>query len=547
MLFARCMSWLVLLSLISATHAFDVTMRWNEVHQKITGFGAGSGCPDCHHYGGSGTTYGNTAADIYKLPEPTRTRCVDLLFDSTKGIGLNVNRMGLSWTLEDPNGTWHWKENVYDTAEIWLAKESLKRNSKFLNYCCPWTPPFWMKETQSLCCAPLASQYYQRYADYFSHFVRDMRDKEGVTMMAASVQNEPQHGGASYGGCVWSGEQIRNFVKNNLGPTFKRDGLDKATTIMIAESNYGESQYVDPTVNDPAALAYVGILGWHQYNDGGFARPAGKESWSTEQSHGGWSSFGDVGWGEALWQNGALYDAIVNKDANVWQYYIFTGWGNGAMFASNGTTIDTTAKKFWWLGHYSKFVRPGWVRIGTSVKTVGDGAKLAAFKNPANGKFAIVIANTGISAPGNSITVTCEGFTPTKVSAWLTTGDQNTNMAGPTNVPIVNGKFTYLTPNVSIATLVGETAAVGADRAIATQTPARMTAARVPSGLRVTMDRPAAGLAELLDSRGRMVAQWRIDAVREQTLRLSQPLAGGVHFIRMMSDGQAPMRTTVLN
>jgi len=77
---------------------------------------------------------------------------------------------------------------------------------------------------------------------------------------------------------------------------------------------------------------------------------------------------------------------------------------------------------------------------------------------------------------------------------------------------------------------------VGADRAIAAQTTARMTAARVPYGLRVIMDRPAAGLAELLDSRGRIVAQWTIDAAREQTLRLSHPLGSGVHFIRIISD-----------
>jgi glucuronoarabinoxylan endo-1,4-beta-xylanase len=547
MMALRFVNWLFLLSFVSATCAYDVTVNWNDVHQKITGFGGGTGCPDCG--GGNASHYGNSGLAIFNLPEPARTRLLDLMFDSTKGIGLNCFRFGMSWLLEDQStGAWHFNQNVYDSSEIWVAREALKRNSKMMIWSAPWTPPLWMKTQQSMGGGELQSQYYQRYADYTAHFVRDMRDKAGIPLMAVSVQNEPQFGSAGYGGCSWTGAQIRDFVKNNLGPTLKRDSLDKTTTIMIAESNYGESQYVDPTVNDPAALAYVGILGWHQYNDGGFARPAGKESWSTEQSHGGWSGFGDVGWTEGLWQNGALYDAIVNKDANCWVYYIFSGWGNGSLFASNGTTIDSTAKKIWWLGHYSKFVRPGWVRIGTSVKTVGDGAKLAAFKDPKSGKFAIVVANTGISAPGNSITVTCEGFTPKKVSAWLTPGDQNPHMVGPTDVPIVNGKFTYLTPNVSIATLVGETGAVGTERAIAAQPPVRMTAARVPSGLRVIMDRPAAGLAELLDSRGRMVARWRVDAVREQTLRLSQPLAGGVHFIRVMSDGgEALMRTTMLN
>jgi glucuronoarabinoxylan endo-1,4-beta-xylanase len=351
------------------------------------------------------------------------------------------------------------------------------------------------------------------------------------------VQNEPQFGVASYGGCGYTGEQIRTFVRDYLGPAFKRDGLDKTTTIMIAESNYGETQFVTPTLNDPAALAYVGILGWHQYNDGTTPTTvAGTESWATETAHGPWGgATTDLSWGEALWRHSQLFDAVVNKNASSWSYYKFVSGGvSGLLYVYNNDYA--TSKGFWWIAHYSKFVRPGWMRIGTSATIIGGGAKIAAFKDPASGRFVIIVGNEGTSKPGPSITVTCDGFTPRKVSAYLTPGeDQNVNMQGPTDVPIANGKFSYTVPNVSIATLVGETQAVGADRAIAAQTTARMTAARVPSGLRVTMDRPAAGLAELLDSRGRMIARWNIDAVREQTLHLSNPLGSGVHFIRVIS------------
>ena len=156
-----------------------------------------------------------------------------------------------------------------------------------------------------------------------------------------------------------------------------------------------------------------------------------------------------------------------------------------------------------------------------------------------SGRFAFVIANEGISKPGPTITVTCDGFAPRKVSAYLTPGeDQAVHLQGPTDVPIVNGKFTYTVPNVSIATLVGETQAVGTERAIATQTPVRMHAMRVPLGLRVVMDQPVRGRAELLDSRGRMVAQWDIAAVAQQTLRLSRPLSNGVHMLRVRDNGE---------
>jgi glucuronoarabinoxylan endo-1,4-beta-xylanase len=541
------MSWLFLLSLFSATFSYDVTVRWNEVHQKMSGFGAGTGCPDCG--GGNATQYGNSAMTLYNMPEPKRSEVLDLLFDTTKGIGLNCFRMGESWLLENAAGTWTWSPSAYEQGEIWVAKEARKRNATIKFWSAPWTPPLWMKTQQAMGGGELQTQYYQRYADYKSHFVRDMRDKEGITMMANSVQNEPQFGVASYGGCGYTGEQIRTFVRDYLGPTFKRDGLDKTTTIMIAESNYGETQFVTPTLNDAAALAYVGILGWHQYNDGTTPTTvAGAESWATEIAHGPWGgATTDLSWPEALWRHSQLFDAVVNKNAGSWSYYKFVSGGvSGLLYVYNNDYA--TGKGFWWIAHYSKFVRPGWVRIGTSVTIVGGGAKIAAFKDPASGRFAVVVGNEGTSKPGPAITVTCDGFTPRKVSAYLTPGeDQNVNMQGPTDVPIANGKFSYTVPNVSIVTLVGETQAVGAERALVAQMPARIYAMRVPSGLQVIMDHPAAGRAELLDSRGRMAAQWKIFAAREQTLRLSRPLEGGLHIIKVIPYGREGAVATFMN
>jgi O-glycosyl hydrolase len=135
MMALRFVNWLFLLSFVSATCAYDVTVNWNDVHQKITGFGGGTGCPDCG--GGNASHYGNSGLAIFNLPEPARTRLLDLMFDSTKGIGLNANRMGMSWLLEDQNGAWKWGQGQYEAAEFWVAREMLKRNSKSLIYAAP--------------------------------------------------------------------------------------------------------------------------------------------------------------------------------------------------------------------------------------------------------------------------------------------------------------------------------------------------------------------------------------------------------------------------
>jgi len=478
---------------------------------------------------------------------------MDLLFDSTKGAGLNCFRMGESWLLEDQNGTWHWKQSVYDTGEIWVAKEAKKRNPAVAFWSAPWTPPLWMKTVPAMGNGVLQTQYYQRYADYKSRFIRDMRDKEGIAMMANSVQNEPHACCHGYGSCYYSPENIRDFVRTNLGPTLKRDGLT-STTIMIPESNYPQPEWAQATLNDTAASKYAGIFGWHQYADGNkppLLNVPGKESWATEVSNlgGPWNGYGDTTWFGALFVHDQIFDAMANKDANAWLYYLFAGDGMGGILALSGNgNYSPSAKRLWWVAHYSKFVKPGWVRIGTSVKQVGDGAKITAFKDPASGRFAIVVGNHGYSSPGNSITVTCDGFTPLKVSAYLTPGEnQNAHLQGPTDVPIVNGKFTYLVPNVSIATLVGETQAVGVERVIARHSPAHSYAMRVACGLRLIMDQAAPGEAELIDSQGRIRGRWILAANETQTLQTAYPIGVGVHFLRVRPLAGARTRTLVLH
>jgi len=370
---ARLTSFALIVSITCGAYAYDVTVRWNEVHQKISGFGAGNGCGGAYSNLNPGTGEG---WNIRRLPEPARTECLNLLFDSTKGIGLNCFRFGESWELEDPDGTWHWGAGR-GPQEVWIAKEALKRNSNMKFWSAPWTPPLWMKTEQTVGGGALQRQYYQRYADYKCRFIREMKEKEGIQMMGNSLQNEP-HFNPSYGGCNYTPENIRDFVRDYFGPTLVREGLADVK-IMIPESNEAQPQWAQAAMNDPEAAKYVGILAWHQYNDGNqpyFGTVEGKETWFTEVGHDPWGGMGYTGWNEALWVHNQLYGAIVNNDANSWSYYQFAGDGNGGLAAVDGANFDVTAKDVWWVGHYSKFVRPGWVRIGTSVKRVGDGAML---------------------------------------------------------------------------------------------------------------------------------------------------------------------------
>jgi len=451
----------VLLAFAGILDAFDVTVRWNELLQRISGFGAGTACPTCA--GGGAAFYDNDAMHIYSLSEPARTDLLDLLFDTTKGIGLSNFRMGESWMLEDPDGTWHWARGSGEQQEIWVAKEAQKRNPNIKFWSAPWTPPLWMKTVQTMGGGSLQTQYYQRYADYKSRLIRDMRDKEGINLVASSVQNEP-HFNPNYGGCYYSGANLRDFVKNNLGPTFVRDGV--AAKIMIAETNWNQPAWVDVSMADSIARDYVGIAGFHTYETDVLPYPKaaqyGKEVWMTEASGAPWGGIGDLTMTQAMPYVQQLHKCMSVARTNAWVYYEFAGGGNPPVRLNGGSYL--VAKLLYCLGNYSKFVKLGWRMIGaTNYAPDSLFVGTTAYRDSTSGKFAIIATNWDKIGP-HDISFTLQGFRTAKVTPWLT-DDNAHSISQQADIPVTGGLFTATLPALSITTFTGAAVPIAASDA----------------------------------------------------------------------------------
>ena len=76
-------------------------------------------------------------------------------------------------------------------------------------------------------------------------------------LYALSIQNEPDWD-PTCEGCVWTGTQMRDFLKNNGA------GMG-STPVIMPESFHFDFALSDPTLNDPAAAARVSIVGGHPY------------------------------------------------------------------------------------------------------------------------------------------------------------------------------------------------------------------------------------------------------------------------------------------
>ena len=88
----------------------------------------------------------------------------------------------------------------------------------------PWSPPAGMKDNNDILQGGhLKKDYYQSWANHFTKFVKAY-EKEGMPIWAISIQNEPM-AKQRWESCIYTSEEERDFLKNNLGPTMEKAGL----------------------------------------------------------------------------------------------------------------------------------------------------------------------------------------------------------------------------------------------------------------------------------------------------------------------------------
>jgi glucuronoarabinoxylan endo-1,4-beta-xylanase len=263
------------------------------------------------------------------------------------------------------------------------------------------------------------------------------------------VQNEPDFS-AGYSSMLYTSAEMVSFLKV-LGPKLK--ALSPAPQILLPSvSNWDNGQsYLDAVIADSTAASYFDIASTHQYS-GTVARFSGigtRSVWQTEMSY--FSAF-DATMTNALVMAADIHSAITTGNVTAWLYWWLIGQNlDNEGLIGNGTSsgADTTVtKRLYALGNWSKFVRPGYVRIGTT-GTVSN-VSLTAFKNPSTGAFAVVAINTGAAV---TMTLRLAGLTGSSVTPWVT--DATRDLAAQAVVPVLNGLWSYSLPASSVTSFVG--------------------------------------------------------------------------------------------
>ena len=285
----------------------------------------------------------------------------------------------------------------------------------------PWSPPTWMKTNKASKGGSLKPEYYDAYAKYFVKYVQEMQ-KEGVTIDAITVQNEPLHPGNNPSLLMLANDQAE-FIKSSLGPAFKKAGIE--TKIIIYDHNADRPDYPISILNDPKAKQYIDGSAFHLY--GGVienvsqvheAHPD-KNLYFTEQWIGAPANFaGDFNW--------HVKHLVIGASRN-WCKTVLE-WNlaadpdqkphtpGGCTRCLGAVTIDgdlvTRNPAYYIIAHASKFVRPGSVRIESNIpKDIPN----VAFKTPC-GNIVLIVLNDSesdirfnINAGGKLLTTSLVG------------------------------------------------------------------------------------------------------------------------------------------
>jgi glucuronoarabinoxylan endo-1,4-beta-xylanase len=403
-------------SALSATHV----IHWNEPRQTIDGFGI---CQAFHQ-----------ARHIMEYPEPARTEILDLLFSTEKGAGVSILRNivgdGGTWgnetdgptpTIQPQEGVWNW---TGDEDQIWLMRQAkLHGCETFLSTV--WSPPGWMKTSNAVDGGgSLLPDKYPAYAEYLSRYLREYRQRHGITIDAISIQNEPDLT-TKYSSCLWTGTEFRDFIRDHLAPVFKRDGI--TAKVVLGESSNFSEKHAEESLNDPVAAAAVDIVATHAYDEKPadkvkplpLAKQHGKRIWMTEVSYFGGN---DPTIRDGVTWARLMHDHLTVSGVNAWFYW----WG--ACYKTNGESLIpldlknrtySTTKRLFTFSNFSRFVRPGHVRLDCTVESA-PGVSVSAFRSADAGSLVVVAINAGDEA--RELSYQLEGaaaasFTPYRTSA----------------------------------------------------------------------------------------------------------------------------------
>lgn len=298
----------------------------------------------------------------------------------------------------------------------------------------PWTAPPWMKDNKDWRGGKLLPEYYDSWALFFSKYV-DAYKAEGIDIWGFTVENEPLGNDNNWESMHFSPKEMTQFVQNHLGPKLETSGKGDIKILGYDQNREHLKDWVDEMFKDEATSKYFDGTAIHWYASTYEVFPdelqyahqktpnkhliqseacvdAQVPKWKDDQWY--WSKEAtDWGWDWAPENQKHLHPKYVP----VYRYArdiigCLNNWVDG--WIDWNMVLDTQGGPNWFknwcvapvivdpdkdevyvtpiyytLAHFSKYVRPGAVRIG--FENTDDSLQVTAARNPDGSIVAIVL------------------------------------------------------------------------------------------------------------------------------------------------------------
>lgn len=359
------------------------------------------------------------------LPADRQEAVLRALFDPNEGAGYTAMKTPLAGTDFQSAGPWF----TYDDTpgDVELKHFSVDRDfapngvgtyilrarkyGKFALQAPIDYPPDWMlydvKTHQDV-----QTKYYPVLAKYFMKYLEEYK-KRGIEVDYLSLFNEPEQ---VYTKIKYP--EIKVLIRDFVGPALQQSGL--STKLMMSEAPERKVAYkrYPVVLDDPDARKFVSVVAYHGYPYNDFQKDYDKIAelkakysdipfWMDEVCYAyeagypmskklpvyefddgdlwGNMIFSDLEAGTSAW---LYWNAILDETGGPWA--VSPVHGNPDPNAQHPVVIInketheiTFTGTYYYLAHFSKFVRPGAVRVETKGKT--KGVRVMAFKTPEGG------------------------------------------------------------------------------------------------------------------------------------------------------------------
>ncbi|MEI8041538.1 MAG: glycoside hydrolase family 30 protein [Verrucomicrobiota bacterium] len=358
-----------------------------------------------------------SAETFYRMPRAQQQEFLKAHFDAKEGLGYTLGRTHINSCDFSSASYTYVQENDRDLKSFDIShdlkyrvpfiKEALAVAGKdFRLYASPWSPPAWMKSNNHMLQGgSLKPEYADAWANYYVKFIRAY-EQQGIPIWGLTVQNEPM-ARQKWESCMYTAEEERDFVRDHLGPTLAKAGLQDRKLIIWDHNRDLIFHRVSTVLDDPEAAKYIWGVGFHWYEGGQFdnvdlvgdAYPQANLIFTEACNYPwGFDKINEWHWGENY---GRSMIKDFNSGAVGWtDWNVLLDETGGPNHVSNFCYApvhgDTRTGKlhymnsYYYIGHFSKFIRPGARRITSS--SMAKDLMTTAFLNP-GGTIAVVVMN----------------------------------------------------------------------------------------------------------------------------------------------------------